>query len=378
MKKYVEKWDWSDNQNLENVRLVAGNSHPELAKSIADELGIKLIDCGISYFSNTETRIKPTAQANETFRGKSVFILQTGGADKSEESMREFNQHRSVNDHVMELLLLMDACRRGGCSDITLLVPCYPYARQDKKDTSRAPISASVIAKLLQSQGVDRIICLDLHNSCIQGLFTDPFRRCCDNLFPTKVLREWLMNNVFKTNIVGDPLYTDKFIVIAPDTGAAEKVEKVAGYLGLDFLTMNKVRDYNTNNKVKKIQLQCAPEMLVGHTPHDFLRGRTAIIVDDMADTCGTVVAAIEKLMSYGAEGCIVAVTHGILSGPALERIEKCDGLKLLITSDSLPQRKNVQKCSKIRVYSIAKYMAEVVRRTISNKSFSTLIANNE
>lgn len=377
---YQEPWDWTESDHrlkkgLDNVRLLAGNSHPVLAQRIAAELGIPLTDGGVSYFSNTETRIKPDSAAAGTFRGKSVFIIQTGSADLSEDSVREFGQTRSVNDHIQEVLLLMDACRRGGCNDITLIIPCYPYARQDKKDSSRAPISAAVVAKQFESQGVDRIICLDLHNSCIQGLFTDPFRRCSDNLYPTRVLREWLMNNVFHATTVGDPSYTEKFVVIAPDAGAAQKVEKVAGYLGLDFLTMNKARDYNTKNKVKKIQLQCAPEMLEGKTPQDFLAGRTAIIVDDMADTCGTVVAAIEKLMAYGVEGCIVAVTHGVLSGPALQRIEECDGLKMVVVSDSLPQERNVEKCSKIRVYSVAKFLAELVRRTVVKKSFSTLIA---
>jgi len=376
-KLYEEPWDIRDlsPSEMKNVRLVTGNSHPELAKRVAAELGIQLSEGGVSYFSNTETRIKPDGSAEGTFRGKSVFILQTGSADLSDESIERFGQHRSVNDHLMETLLLMDACRRGGCNDITLLIPCYPYARQDKKDSSRAPISAAVVAKLFESQGVDRIISLDLHNSCIQGLFSDPFRRCSDNLYPTKVLRDWLMNNLFHASEVGDPSYTEKYVVIAPDAGAAQKVEKVAGYLGLEFLTMNKARDYNTKNKVKRIQLQCAPEMLEGKTPQDLLRGRTAIIVDDMADTCGTVIAAIDKLMEYGADGCIVAVTHGVLSGPALQRIEECEGLKMVLVSDSLPQKRNAEKCSKIRIYSIAKFLAELVRRTVTQKSFSTLIA---
>lgn len=377
---YQEPWDWSPNDNhlveaLSNIRLVAGNSHPTLAKRVAHELGIPLTDGGVSYFSNSETRINPDAAPEGTFRGKSVFILQTGSSDFSDQSIEEFGQHRGVNDHIIETLLLMDACRRGGCNDITLLIPCYPYARQDKKDTSRAPISAAVIAKLYESQGVDRIISFDLHNSCIQGLFTDPFRRCSDNLYPTKVLREWLMNNVFHASKVGDESYTSRFVVIAPDAGAAQKVEKVAGYLGLDFLTMNKARDYNTKNKVKRIQLQCAPEMLEGRSPQDLLAGRTAVIVDDMADTCGTVIAAIDKLMEYGADGCIVAVTHGVLSGPALERIRACDGLKMVLVSDTLPQERNEEKCDKIRVYSVAKYLAELIRRTVMQKSFSTLIA---
>jgi len=360
---YEEPWDnpiydHRLTKELENVRLVAGSSHPELARHVAQLLGIKLTDMGVSYFSNTETRIQPTGDPESTFRGKRVFILQTGSAS---DKLR-------VNDHVMEVALMMDACRRGGCKEINLLVPCYPYARQDKKDSSRAPISASVIADIWKTRGVDRIVCFDLHNPGTQGYFP----HCSDNLFATKVIREWLMNGVFGASVVGDKSYTDRFVLIAPDAGAAPKAEKVATYLQLDMLTMNKVRDYSTKNKVKSIQLQCAPEMSAGHTG-DFLAGKTAIIVDDMADTCGTVVAAIDKLMSYGADGCIVVVTHGVLSGNALKTISECKGLKMLLTSDTLPQSENQAKCDKIQVYSVAGMLAEVVRRTITDKSFSSL-----
>lgn len=362
---YVEHWDNSQydhrlGKELSNVRLVAGSSHPELALAVANQLRIPLTDMGVSYFSNTETRIKPTAAPESTFRGKRVFILQTGS----------YSTEHNVNDHVMEVGLIMDACRRGGCQEINLLIPCFPYARQDKKDTSRAPISSSFVADMWQLRGVDRIVCFDLHNPCIQGLFTG----CSDNLFPTKVLRHWLMNNLFKSANIGDKSYTEKFVLIAPDAGAAPKVEKVAGYLELDFLTMNKVRDYNTKNKVKSIQLQCAPEMLQGHTPQDFLAGKKAIIIDDIVDTCGTVVAAIEKLMSYGVESCIVAATHGVLSGPALERIAECKGLEMVIVSDSLPQSENMAANKKIQVYSISWMLAEVVRRTVAERSFASLI----
>jgi ribose-phosphate pyrophosphokinase len=361
---YAEEWDNPGydhrlNKALEDVRLVAGSSHPELASQVASLLGMKVTDMGVSYFANTETRIQPTAEPESTFRGKRVFILQTGSAS---EKLR-------VNDHVIEVCLIMDACRRGGCKEINLLIPCYPYARQDKKDSSRAPISAAVVADMFKLRGVDRIVCFDLHNPAIQGFFPG----CSDNLFVTKVMREWLMNNVFHATTVGDKSYTDRFVLIAPDAGAAPKVEKVATYLGLDILTMNKVRDYSTKNKVKSIQLQCTPEMSAGHTG-DFLAGKTPIIVDDMADTCGTVIAAIEKLMSYGADGCIVAVTHGVFSGNALKSISECKGLKMLLTSDSLPQSANQAKCDKIQVYSIASSLAEVIRRTVTDKSFSSLM----
>lgn len=364
---YVEPWrnasyTSSDLQKLRKVRLVTGRSHPELAAAVSKQLRIPLTDMGVGSFSNTETRINPTREANSTFRGKRVFVLQTGSFIPS--------QGLTVNDTFMETLLIIDACVRGGCKEVVLLMPHYPYARQDKKDSSRAPISAALVGKILKGCALARFVSMDLHNPAIQGYFP----KCSDNLFTTKLLREFLMRNVFHATQVGDPNYTNKFVLIAPDAGAAPKVEKIAGYLALDFLTMNKTRDYNTKNKVKTIQLQCAPEMLNGRTPRDFLAGKKAIIVDDMADTFGTVLAAIEKLLSYGVESCLVAVTHGVLSGEAIERINGCSGLEMVIVSDTLPQAENVAKCPKLRVYSIDWMLAEVVRRTVCERSFGTLM----
>jgi ribose-phosphate pyrophosphokinase len=194
-------------------------------------LGVPLTDTGITKFSNGEIRVKPSSEASATFRGKHVFIIQTGGG----------NVPTSVTEHVFEVTLMMDAVRRAGCSSITLIIPLYPYSRQDKKDVSKSPISAAVVATIWEKFGVDRVVTFDLHNACIQGFF----HKACDNIFPTKVLREYLMNNVFG-GIDSD--YQKRFLLIAPDTGAAQKVEKVAGYLKLDFLTMSKARDYSTLN----------------------------------------------------------------------------------------------------------------------------------
>lgn len=396
----------------DDMILVSGSSHPELAHDVAQQLGIQLTEIGVSYFSNTETRVKPTADPACTFRGKRAFVLQTGGAitdpvytramaacrelvasvvtpceddyplshvtlglarDAREllEMMPQESFTTKVNDHVMEMGLIMDALRRGGCKEIVLLIPCYPYARQDKKDTSRAPISARFVADLLNIHRPDRIVCFDLHNPGIQGFFKS---NCFDNLFATKVMREWMMNNVFMSTVIGDKSYTQKYILIAPDAGALPKVEKVAGYFGLDVLPMNKSRDYEKKNTVKTIQLSVSPDVLKGRSPGELLRGRTPIIVDDMADTCGTVVAAINKLIEYGSDPCIVVVTHGVLSGKAIENINGCDGLKMVLVSDTLPQKVNQARCNKIRVYSIAPMLAEIIRRTLMDKSYASLM----
>lgn len=335
------------------MRLVCGSSHPALGERIAEELGIPLMTMGLSRFSNGEVRIKPSSDPEFTLRGARVFVLQTGGSTPD----------GSINDYLVELLLIMDACRRGGCSELNLLIPCYPYARQDKKDTSRAPISAKAVARMLESQRLDRIVCIDLHNSCIQGMF----ECCCDNLFVTTLMTDWFQRNVFRYAV------TARFVLIAPDAGASEKVEKVAKYMKLPFLTMNKTRSHELNNVVHGIQLMATPEMLADAPRGRFLTHRVPIIVDDMIDTCGTVIKAVDKLAEYGAEECIVAATHGVLSGPALDRINACPQLSLVVVSDSLPQQRNLERCSKLRVFGLAGFLAEVVRRTLDNRSLGDM-----
>lgn len=376
---YNEEWPPLDETEsklgsaLKNVKLLAGNSHPKLAKLVASHLGMSLSPCDITYFRNTETRIKNTTDESETFRGKDIFIIQTGCYDHSEKAKERFGMTLNINDYIMETLLMMDACRRGSCNSISLIIPFYPYARQDKKDTSRAPISASVVAQLFQSQGLDRIVCFDLHNSCIQGLFNDPFRRCCDNLYATKLLRSWLMEHVFHASERGRGAYVDKFVVIAPDEGAVTKTRIIANTLGLPFFNMSKVRDYSKENKVEQLVLMAAPEMIADRPAGTLLQGKIPLIVDDMFDTCGTLIAAVECLMEYGASSVIAAATHGIFSGPALDRINGCDALRLVLVSDSLPQFRHTEQCRKIKVYSIAQMLAEVVKRIATNHSLSPL-----
>src|SRR3989304_8403615 len=187
-----------------NMKLITGNSHITLANSLANSLNIKLIDCTVKKFSNTEIDVK----INESIRNEDIFILQTGS----------FDQHNSVNDFVMETLILIDACNRSNVKSITLIMPCYAYARQDKKDNPRVPISAKLIANLYKKAGVTRVISLDLHASQIQGFFDIP----CDNLYALNILSNYLKTNVFIGENQNE--IQEKYIFVAPDNGGAKRI----------------------------------------------------------------------------------------------------------------------------------------------------------
>ena len=295
-----------------------GNSHPELTKGICEHLGIKSGKCDIKYFGNTESR----PLVDESVRNKDVYIIQTGSFDRSKESIQKYGTYRNVNDHIQETILLMDACKRSGCGNITLIIPCYPYARQDKKDKPRACISAKVIAKQFETFGLHRIVCVELHNSCIQGYFDV----CCDNLYTSNFMVELLKSNYNVSELV----------IISPDEGGVKRASIVASKLNRPFLTLRKDRDYNTENKVKG-------SMLLGDASE--IKGKTAVIVDDMLDTGGTAIKTVKLLRKEGAKDVIVIVTHGILSGPALDRINNEESLKSVIVINSITQSKNKKKC---------------------------------
>lgn len=326
--------------------IFGGNSHPELTKGICGHLGIEPGNCEIRYFGNTEAR----PLVGESVRNKDVYIIQTGSSDYSEESFKNFGIHRNVNDHIQETILLMDACKRSGCGNITLIVPCYPYARQDKKDKPRACISAKVLAKQFETFGLHRIVCVELHNSCIQGYFDV----CCDNLYTSDSMVEQLKS---VCNI-------EDIVIISPDEGGVKRASIVASKLGRPFLTLRKQRDYDTENKVKK-------SMLLGDAYQ--LKGKTAVIVDDMLDTGGTVIKTVKLLREEGAKDVVVIVTHGILSGPALDRINNEPFLSSVIVSNSLPQSRNLKMCEKLSVFGIDKMLAEVIKRLVNGQSISEM-----
>lgn len=323
------------------MKLITGNSHQTLAKSLAKCLSIPLVNCSVQKFSNSEIEVK----INENVRNEHIFILQTGG----------FDEHNSINDFIMEALILIDACRRSNAKSITLLMPCYPYARQDKKDAPRVPISSKLIANMFTTSGIDRMISLDLHASQIQGFFDIPF----DNLYAITLLSEHFEKHLFKN--MTDQEKNDKYVFVSPDNGGAKRIMAYSKRFNINNVIMHKQRDYSTSSKVDKV-------ILVGGFD---LKNKTAIIVDDMADTMGTVVKASDTLIENGIKDIIVVVTHGILSGPALERINTCDNISRVIVTNTLAQEANQERCPKLDVVDITPLLCDVVMCIRTGESIS-------
>lgn len=326
----------------QNFKIITGNSHPKLVEAIAHHLGVNVADCQVTYFANGEAR----TVFKEGIRGFDVFVVQTG----------ILTEKHTLNDHVLETLLLIGACKRAGVKSITLVMPHYPYARQDKKDSVRAGISASLMTNLYVTAGATALVSVDLHNACIQGFTSQPFH----NLYASIVLKDYLQKELFY-----DKNYQQKFVAISPDEGGFKRANKYAELFKLPVLTLTKKRDYSKKNHVSK-------SIILGDT-EKYLRGKTAIIIDDMVDTGGTMVSTVEELTKFGAKDVIVVVTHGLFSGPCLERMNNCEHISRIYTSDTVPQENNVKICPKIKVYSCSRLLATVIERLMTGESVSRL-----
>ncbi|KAL5289919.1 PRPS2 family protein [Megaselia abdita] len=269
----------------------------------------------------------------------------------------------------MELLIMINACKIASASRVTAVIPCFPYARQDKKDKtsgddeeltkrpyknydwkfrSRAPISAKLVANMLSVAGADHIITMDLHASQIQGFFDIPV----DNLYAEPAVLKWIRENI--------PDWKNSCIV-SPDAGGAKRVTSIADRLNVEFALIHKER--------KKAN-EVASMVLVGD-----VKDRVAILVDDMADTCGTVVHAADKLIEAGATKVYAILTHGIFSGPAVERINKAR-FEAVVVTNTIPQDAHMKECSKIQCIDVSMMFAEAVRRTHNGESVSYLFSN--
>ena len=324
-------------------KIISGNSHPQLAEAIARYLGKTVSDCSVTYFANGECRTK----FQESIRGFNIFIVQTGVSDED----------HSINDYIVETLLMLESCKRSDARNITLIMPHFPYARQDKKDHNRAGISASLMTKLYVEAGAERIVSLDLHNGCIQG-FSD---RAFHNLYGSIVLRKYLFDTLFD----GVEDYQHKFVVISPDEGGFKRANKYAELFKLPILTVSKQRDYSRENYVSK-------SIIFGKVDK-YLKGRTCLIMDDMCDTGSTVMQTVDILMKNKAKDVIVVVTHAILSPPGLERFCTNEHIKKLICSDTLPQKKNKAVYPKMQIWSCAPLLGEVIKRLMNGNSISKL-----
>jgi len=315
---------------MPNIRIFGGNSHEGLAKLVSERLGNEIGRCKLKKFSNKETSV----EIGESVRGEDVYIIQSGCGD--------------INDNLMELLIMINACKIASASRVTAVIPCFPYARQDKKDKSRAPISAKLIANMLTVAGADHIITMDLHASQIQGFFDIPV----DNLFAEPAVLKYI-----KTNIPD----WEECVVVSPDAGGAKRVTSIADKLNVEFALIHKER--KKANEVESM-------VLVGN-----VKDKVAILVDDMADTCGTLKLAGSKLLEAGATKVHAIATHGVFSGPATSRLMD-SGFESVVVTNTIPQEEKMAQCPVIRTIDISPILAEAIRRTHNGESVSYLFSH--
>lgn len=334
----------SDNTPKTDVALICGRSNLPLAKNIEKLTGIKLIDTRIEDFGNTEIKI----EINESIRGRHVYLLQTGA----------FTQDHSVNDFTIELLGLVDACKRSSATSITVVIPCFPYARSDKKDHPRVPIMAALIAKLLKGAGCTRIVALDLHAGQIQGMTDIPF----DNIYGKTTIVEYLNSTLFKN--ISNEIINAKYILASADTGGIKRLDAFAHSLKMDSVVMHKRRDHSKTSVILN-------SVLIGKD--DAVKDKVVILVDDMVDTCGTMISAVKELKNNGAISCIIIATHGIFSKDALTKLNECEFVDKVIVTDSLPQEMNAKICKKIEIIDISNLMAETIKRLVSGNSIEAM-----
>ncbi|KAI1269595.1 ribose-phosphate pyrophosphokinase 3 [Xylariaceae sp. FL1019] len=309
------------------IKLLSGNSHPILAKLVADRLGVEIAKTMSLNYSNQETSVT----IGESVRDEDVFILQSTAPG-------------DINDGLMELLIMIHACRTASARRITAVIPNFPYARQDKKDKSRAPISAKLIANMLQTAGCNHVITMDLHASQIQGFFNVPV----DNLYAEPSVLRWIRENHG----------TKETVIVSPDAGGAKRATAIADRLNLGFALIHKERP--RPNVVGRM-------VLVGDVVD-----KVAILVDDMADTCGTLAKAAQTVKDNGARQVIAIVTHGILSGNAIQNLnDSC--LTNIVVTNTVPLADKTERCPKLQVIDVSPTLAEAIRRTHNGESVSFL-----
>jgi len=309
------------------MKLIAGNSNQPLAQAMADYLGVALTATSIRRFSDQEIFV----EVQENVRGQDVFLIQSTSMP--------------ANDHIMELLITLDALKRASARRITAVIPYFGYARQDRKPGPRTPITAKLVANLITTAGADRVLTVDLHAGQIQGFFDIPV----DHLYARPVI---------VADIKAQFPDKDNVMIVSPDVGGVVRARSLAGRIGADLAIVDKRRDRANASEVMNIIGEVA--------------GRDCILFDDIVDTAGTLCNAAAALMDKGAKSVSAYVTHGVLSGPALERVS-ASAIKSLVVTDSIIMTDTVKACANIRALSIAQLLAEGVRRISDESSVSSL-----
>ena len=308
------------------MKILSGTSNPKLSKEISRQLKLKLVNTNIKRFSDGEIYI----EINENIRGNSVFVIQSTS--------------NPANDNLMELLLCIDALRRSSAKNITAVIPYYGYARQDRKVVPRTSISAKVVANLITNAGASRVVTVDLHAGQIQGFFDMPV----DNLFTTPLFARYIKRK----------LKNKKLICVSPDVGGVQRTRGLATKIKADLAIIDKRRPRPGKSQVMNI---------IGD-----VKGKTCIIVDDIIDSGGTIVNAVDALKKSGATEVYVFITHAVLSGDAAQKIKKSKIKKLIIT-DTIDNSYKIKNNNKIEVLSISSLMAEAIKRISNSTSVSDL-----
>ncbi|MGW2093070.1 ribose-phosphate diphosphokinase [Promicromonospora sukumoe] len=318
--------------NRHPLVLAAGRAHPELAKNVAKELGIDLLGVSAYDFANSETYVR----FSDSVRGMDLFLLQS--------------HTMPVNQWIMEQLLMVDAAKRASAHSVTVVAPFFGYARQDKKSRGREPISARLIADMFKTAGANRLMSVDLHTAQIQGFFDGPV----DHLWAMPILVDYVRTRVDVENVT----------VVSPDAGRIRVAEIWASKLGGGPLAfVHKTRDVTRPN-------QSVANRVVGD-----VQGRDCVLVDDLIDTGGTIAEAVKVIMAAGAKSVTVAATHGVLSGPAAQRLTEC-GAREVVVTDTLPIEDD-RRFPNLKVLSIAPLLASAINEVHSDGSVTSLFDGN-
>ena len=310
--------------HVKNIKIFTGNSNPELAKEIADLLGLKLGDAEVGTFSDGEISVN----INETVRGADVFIVQSTGSP--------------VNNNLMELLIMIDAFKRASAGRITAVMPYYGYARQDRKAKSRDPITAKLVADLLTAAGADRVLTMDIHAAQIQGYFNIPV----DHLLGSPILAKHYINKGLAER--------DDIVVVSPDLGSVTRARKFADKINAPIAIIDKRRPKANVSEIMNI---------IGD-----IKDKVCILVDDMIDTAGTITNAANALKDLGAKAVYACCTHGVLSGPAIERINS-SAIEELVMLNTIP----IPEGTKFKSISVAPLFSEAIKRIYDDQPISRL-----
>ncbi|MDC0070370.1 ribose-phosphate pyrophosphokinase [Rhodobiaceae bacterium] len=308
------------------MKLVTGNSNLKLAKSISDYVGVDLSKCEVKRFADKEIFV----EMHENVRGEDVFVIQSTSFP--------------ANDNLMELLIIIDTLKRASAKRITAVIPYYGYARQDRKPGPRTPITSKLVANMIDKAGANRVLTMDLHAGQIQGFFDIP----TDNLFAAPVL----------TLNIKDKIKNKTPIIVSPDVGGVVRARIIASRIGADLAIVDKRREKAGESEVMNI---------IGD-----VEGRACFIIDDIVDSAGTLCNASNALLEKGATEVYAYVTHGVLSGEAVERVNNSSLTKLVLT-DSIEESDLVLKSNKIEVISISSLLGEAIKRISNEKSVSSL-----